>query len=340
MGVAAPSMTIVTPSYIEPGVVMPIFQASGAFSLLGGRAVQNRLGDGDLYVYLKKLDMRTRIAAGQSAYNQLPSVSFLPSYFSSPTYLMRVRGEWDHHDAAAWSRWGMGIKDMQTLGMRQAHFQLARTALLYGFNPVNGEGLLYATGATQTVLPPDSNGVNTVVGYDNGEMAFFLISLITELKTRTYQLGTPRKFSIVGPQRVLGRMAYQNIVQLVQFQRVGAGTASTKELVDSVLAANGDALEWGYDDTLEGKGAGGTDAVILVMTEVESQNAPGINTNVFSTLEPNVAFNTTMYSDMAAPREIPTPLPGGAIDLLTEWRITSGWVIRPEAETICSMLYQ
>jgi hypothetical protein len=43
---------------------------------------------------------------------------------------------------------------------------------------------------------------------------------------------------------------------------------------------------------------------------------------------------------MAAPREIPTPLAGGAIDVLSEWRVTSGWGVRPECVTILSMQYQ
>jgi len=43
---------------------------------------------------------------------------------------------------------------------------------------------------------------------------------------------------------------------------------------------------------------------------------------------------------MPAPREIPTPLAGGAIDVLSEWRISSGWGVRPEAITILSAAYQ
>ncbi len=92
--------------------------------MLGGGGPLNKLSEGDLYVYMKALDIRTRIAAGQSAYNSLPSIAVLPRMISTPSYLMRVRGEWDHHDAAAWGRWGVGIKEMQSLGMRQAHFRL------------------------------------------------------------------------------------------------------------------------------------------------------------------------------------------------------------------------
>jgi hypothetical protein len=42
---------------------------------------------------------------------------------------------------------------------------------------------------------------------------------------------------------------------------------------------------------------------------------------------------------MAAPRELPCPLPGGAIDITSELRATSGWAVRPEALTIISAGY-
>jgi hypothetical protein len=337
MGANAPSFSIVNPSFIEPGIIMPYFQASGAFSLLGGGGPLNKLSEGDLWVYMKALDIRTKIAAGQTAYNKLPSVAIVPRMISTPSYLLRVRGEWDHHDAAAWSRWGVGIKDMQTLGMRQAHFQLARTALLSGFNPVNGEGLLYATGATSINLPADSSGNTTISTYDNGQLATFFLSIISAMKARMNQAGIPHRVVVIGPQQDLLKLEYQNIVQLTSYQRPGGGVESTKGMFQAVLGDNGDTLEWGYDDTLIGKGAGGTDAIIFGMPEVVKPTVGGsINTNIFAELEPGILATTTMYCDMAAPREIPTPLPGGAIDVLSEWRITSGWPIRPEGVSILS----
>jgi hypothetical protein len=65
-------------------------------------------------------------------------------------------------------------------------------------------------------------------------------------------------------------------------------------------------------------------------------NAERINTNVFSKLKPGFRDCTAMYCDMIAPREIITPLPGGAVDMLQEARITSGWPTRPEALTLLS----
>ena len=335
----APAFLTVNPSYILPETILPYSQASGFIDLLGGGGILSRLSDGDLYVYVKRVDIRTKVAGGQAAYNQLPSVSTALSMISTPTYLVRVRAEYDHHDTAAYGKWGLPITDAQRLGMRQGHFQFARNAALYGFNPAYGEGLLNTSGATTTTLPSDSNGNDTVATYDNGQMAFFILSQISAMKTRTNQLGIGRTFAIIGPQEVMGALEYQNIVQLVQYQRVGAGSTSTAGVVKEVLERNDDEILWLYDDTLKGKGAGGTDAVVIVMPEVAKPEGEGANTSEFAKLSPGLDACTLMLSDMAAPREIYTPLPGGAVDVLSEWRITPGWGIRPEAITIVSMQY-
>jgi hypothetical protein len=340
MATISTSFAQVHPSYMLPETLMPYTQASGAFSLLNEGGPLIRLSDGDLYAYIKRLDIRTRMAAGQSAYNQLPGVSFALSQISAPTYLLRVKAEYDHHDTAAMDRWGISIEAAHRLGMRQATFQIMRNGLLYGFNPTNGEGLLNAAGATAISLPADSAGNDTVVTYDNGQMAFFILSQISAIKTRTNQLGIGRPFALVGPQRILGAFEYQNIVQLTSYQRSGAGSAATAGVVKDVLAMNGDGILWGYDDTLMGKGAGGNDAVILVMPAVQQPRGVRINTNEFAKLTPSMEACTLMLNDMAAPKEIPVVIPGGTIDITAEMRTTSGWAVRPEAITIMTMQYQ
>jgi hypothetical protein len=340
MANVAPSFVTVNPSYMMPELLMPYAQASGAFDLLPTGEPLVRLSDGDLVAYIKRIDVRTRMAADQSAYNSLPSVSVIPSQISTATYQFRVRAEYDHHDTAAFGRWGISLPEAQRLGMRQGHFQLARTALIFGMNPANGEGLVNANGATAVNLPNDSNGNFTVVTYDNGQMAFFFLSQISALKSRTNQLGIGRKFTILGPQRVLGAFEYQNIVSLVQFQRPGSGTTSTAGVVKEVAGMNGDEIIWAYDDTLIGKGAGGNDAVIIVMPEVEKPQGSKFNTNEFAKLAPGLDACTLQLCDMSAPKEIPTPIPGGAIDIVSEMRMTSGWAPRPEAVVVISVQYQ
>ena len=336
----ASSYVTVNPSFMEPEIILPYSQASGAFDTLMGGEMRVRLTEGDLYVYMKRLDMRQKMLAGTSAPNQLPGVAIAASQISTPTYLQRVRATYDHHDTAAAGRWGFALPEAYRLAMWQGHFQLARSALLYGYQPANGEGLLNTNGAYAINLPADQFGADTVLTYDNGQMAFFLLQQVGLIKTRTNQMGIGRKFTILGPQRVLETFEYPGIVQLVQYQRVGAGTATTANVVKETLMANGDQIIWAYDDTLIGQGSGGSDAVLIVMPEVEPPHVGKIDTNIFATLGPGNPTCTTMYADMAAPREIISPLAGGATDMLTEWRTTAGWAVRPEAITIVSMVYQ
>jgi hypothetical protein len=251
-----------------------------------------------------------------------------------------VRAEYDHHDTAAASNWGYSIVDAHRLAMRQGHFQLMRNALLYGYNPVNGEGLLSAQGATAITLPADSNNNTTIVTYDAGQLAFFFTNQIGLLKSRTNQLGIGREFTFLMPQRIGQQIEYADIVQLVQFQRVGAGTMTTAGTVKSIAMDNGDTVYWCYDDTLIGQGAGGTDAILLVMPEVERPKANMIDTNEFANISPSMSACTLLYTDLPAPREIPVPIAGGAIDITSEIRTSSGWGIRPEAITIISATYQ
>ena len=327
------------PSFIEPDFLLQYSQASGFVDTLADGQLRVRLAEDDLIVYMKQLNLRTKMSAGTASSNELPGVDISATMISAPTYLQKVRAQYDHHDVAAGGRWGFAVPEAYRLGMRQANFQLARDANLRGFNPQNGEGLLNTPGATAVNLPPDSNGNTTVVTYDNGQMAFFLAQQILAIKTRTYQLGIGKKFTILGPQRTLGLFEY-NVVQLVQYQRIGAGTQSTAGTVKEILMANGDTLIWAYDDTLIGAGYAGADAVIMIMPEVTKPAGGAQNTNEFAKMSPGNQVCATQYCDMAAPREIISPLAGGATDFVQEWRITSGWVPRAQALTIISMPYQ
>ena len=332
-----PSYALVHPSYVMPEPVIQYNQASGAFDLLAGRDPIVRLGSEDKFVYAKVLNIRTKTAAGQHAANQLPSCTVAASMVSTPTYLVRSRAEYDHHDIAAGGAWNVSVPEAQRLGMRQAHFQQARVANLYGFNPANGEGIVNAQGATSVSLPPDTNGNSTVGTYDNGQLAQFLLAQIAAAKVRCMQMGLPVRIEVCGPQRVLAQMEYQGIVQPTSYQRPGAGTATVKGTVQAILELNDDELGWNYDDTLQAQGANGADLVIVTIPEVKLPKGRTLNTNVFAELQPNTQATTLMFCDMAAPREIPTPMAGGAIDVVTEWRITSGWGLRPEAITLISM---
>ncbi|MCX7898516.1 MAG: hypothetical protein N2444_00235 [Methylocystis sp.] len=336
----APAFVTVSPSSFHPEVIAPFSQESGANAILPKDSLKPRLAEGDLAFYIRRLDVRTRAAANQASANVLPSASIAMSLISAPTYKLRVRATWDQEDVTAFGRHNIDLVHAHTLAMRQAHRQLARSALLHGLNPANGEGVLNAPGAVITTLPPDRGGNTTVIDYDSGEMAEFLMRQVAALKARTNHLGVGRKIAFLGPQRLFAMLEYYHVVTLVQFQRPGAGTATVKGLGASILDENDDVMVWAYDDTLIGKGPGGTDAVLVVMSDVRVPEDSMPSTNEFMKIAPNLRANVLQLYDRAAPSEYPSPIAGGATDVISEWRITSGWGIRPEAVTVIGMQYE
>jgi hypothetical protein len=339
MTLIAPAYETVNPSMMLPEIIMPYTQASGAFALLPEEQPRVMLGEGDLAVYIRRLDVRTKSAVGQSAYNMMPSPDIVASMISTPTYLVRNRAEYDHHDSARAGAYGFSLTEATRLANQQAIVNTARALLLYGANPANGEGLINTNGATATSLPPDSFGNTTISTYDNGQLAFFFSTVVGSIKVKTNNMGIGRKFVFLSSQRVLQTIGY-NVVQLVQYQRPGAGSDSSAGLIASILMSNGDTVIWGCDDTLIGKGAGGSEAIICAMPQVaKPAQANPWNTNRFADLSPGMEATLSQLVDLAAPREITVPLPGGAVDTVYEERMTSGWAFRPEALTIISATF-
>lgn len=330
-----PSVAKVTPSYSEPGLILTWAQPSGAFQLLPGGNPKNTLGQNDKFVYVSALDIRSDAQAAQAAFNLLPSATFNSSLYSTPTYLVATRAIYDHHQTADAAEWNVSLPKAQELGCRQGIFQFMRTAQLYGINAANGEGLLNSSNATNVTLPPDPYGNTTASTYDNGAMAFFIAQQVQLIKAGMYQQGV--KVVILGPQRILMPWQMQDIVQVTSYQRLGAGTESVAGVVENILKSAGDEVEFYYDDTLQGKGAGGADMVVISIPEIEELRDFKINTNEFSELMPSISDVNAMYTDMPAPRKISTPIPDGGINERYEIRITSGWNLRPEGLYLVSI---
>lgn len=337
----APSYVTVNPNYMMPDLIMQYSLASGAFSTLATENPMVRLGESDLYVYAKKVQLTTQTASNQSTSNNLPSASVVPSMIRTAAYRIQTRSQYDGFDQDASSRWGISLTEAMRLAARQGIAQQMRNVLLYGFNAANGEGLLNTNGATTASLGADTNGNTGYSNWDSGQMAQYLLNLIGSLKQRIFAIGTPMRLVFLAPQRFISQITYSGIVSLTQFQRVGAGVDTAGGVVESVARmVGGDEVIFAADDTLIGQGAGGTDAIILIAPELKVNKVNNvINTNAFATLAPNQLATSLMLCDVPAPTEIPTPIADGGITTMYTLRTTSGWCIRPEALTILSAAY-
>jgi hypothetical protein len=119
----SPAFVTVNPSFIEPGILLPYTQASGFLELFAGGYILTKISPEDQYIYAKGIHLRTQVAAGQSAYNQLPTIETTPFQIQTPTYQLRSHSQFDHNDIAAMGRWGMSLMEINRLGHRQGMFR-------------------------------------------------------------------------------------------------------------------------------------------------------------------------------------------------------------------------
>jgi hypothetical protein len=339
MPISAPERILVHPSAVEPNLIVTTAQASGFVEDLGGGELRQLLSENDKVVYQNHVDIRTQVASQQAAANVLPGATITVDYIQTLAYLIRTRQNYNHLDVADAGEWNISLPMAYQLGARQGIAQAIRGANLYGFNASNNEGLIHTPNAVATTLPPDSFGNTTLVTYDNGQLAIWLLGQVQEIRQAMFALGLPQKTVFVAPQRIIGQMQYQNIVQVVSYQRPGAGTATTAQIVTKIGEENVTDIIWAYDDTLIGKGAGGTDAMLLVVPEAVIPKAP-INTNVFAELSPQMSAMTVQYTASAAPIELTGPIGAEAVDFIAMQRVTSGWAPRPQAVVILSIPFE
>lgn len=305
---------------------------------LGGESLRVKLGPADLFVYLNRLDVRTQTATSQSSFNALPNATIVADYLSTATYRIRCRAEYNENDLTDAGVWNVALPAAQRLAMRQGHFLAIRAANLYGVNSANSEGLINTPNSTSVTSPIDPWGNGTLLTYDNGWLAEWFLGQYQAALQRMYSLGMQQRVVFIGPQRVFGQMSMQNIVQTTSYQRQGAGTATTIQVIQEIAKENGYTTEWAYDDTLIGQGTNGYDAVLLIVPEAMVPEMPKINTNVFAELAPNLKALTMQYADVPAPVEVTTPIVEG-LDITSQMRISSGWAPRGEAVTILSIPY-
>lgn len=341
MSIFAPAVTLVSPSYMNPDILMQYSMASGAFDILADGKPMVKIGAMDLVVYQKYLRMTSQAMAGQSLAAQLPSSSVVPAYDQMMTYRIQSRSQYNYLDTDAANQWGYSLVDALRLANRQAHAQYLRNMLIYGVNAANNEGVINSPNAVTVNLGKDSKGNETYPSWDAGEMAIYLLNLIASQKSKMLILGQAVKSVILAPQRFLQTLEYTGVVQLTTYQRAGAGSATIGTMIKSISedATNSD-IEFAADDTLIGKGAGGSDLIIITIPKLVIPEArQDINTNIFATLTPNEQAVNVQFMDVAAPTEVPTPIPDGGLTTLYTLRSTPGWNFRPEGITLLSAKY-
>lgn len=336
-----PAQAKVTPSFNEPDLIVQYAQASGFMFTMEKGKLRIRLGRDDLNVYINALNIGTEASASQFGSNWLPSASLQAQFEQAQTYVLQNRNNYDDAMERAAARYNVSLPQAIELGQRQGIFQRLRSMYWYGLNPANNEGLLNTQGATSVTLPADTLGNTTFSAYNPNDMYQFILQQMVLTKSRMYQSGASvaSRFVIASPQREFLTLEMAAIVQVTSYQRPGGGTNTVAGAIQKIAEEAGDSIEWVYDDTLIGKGAGGTDMVIMTIPEIEVPTMQDPNTNIFGKLQPSTQAVNTQYADVAAPIKTITPIPDGGLTQKLEMRATAGWCWRPQGLTLISMPY-
>lgn len=334
-----PAQAKVHPSFSEPELIITYAQGSGFARTMAGGAPRVKLGDDDLYVYVNRLDIRTAAVAGQFGATWLPSASLVAEYEQAQTYVLKNRNDYDSQAVRAAGRYAVSLPEATELGQRQGIYQAARSLYLYGYNAANNEGLLNTVGATAVTLPADTEGNTSVSTYNPNDMYQFLLVQVEQALERMFQSGAQitGKIVILSPQREFLRFQTSQVVQVTSYQRPGGGTNTVANSAQKILEEAGYQVTWAYDDTLIGKGAGTTDAVLICIPEVEVPYDDTLNTNIFGKMQPATKAVNVMYTDVAAPIKTMTPIPDGGVTQVLEQRFSAGWCWRPQGLTIVAM---
>src|SRR3984957_8060821 len=131
MGIQANAYITLSPHFMEPEFLLQYSQASGFIDLLADGQMRVRLPEDDLLGYAKEVNLRTKQYAGQASLNELPGVDIMATMINTPTYLIKTRAIWDHHDVAAGGRWGFAVPEAYRLGGRGGDHQRPRRLRLF-----------------------------------------------------------------------------------------------------------------------------------------------------------------------------------------------------------------
>lgn len=346
MSVGQSSLIMLDRSMVVPGVMVQRAQKRGTLNLIAGGKPKNVLNQNVQKVYINGIRYRGLAKASREPGNELPSVSFNTTQKATNAYWLSTSTKysvWDD-DNAKFS--GLNAPQIQNMIAHGAIADLTAILALYGTGEGMSEGIMNSPGVFEENLPADSNGALSLRTYDAGEFAQYFLQLTVDAETRMLTVGLDREqvLNVLMPQRVLGYLRRSSVIKLTSgIQRDGGGVHTIEGRIQAVATSpNGNiSINFYVDDTLIGKGAGGSDAVVMCYPGFPDTPDDIYNTDALAALPNSIQEMVAMYTAHSQPMEIESPAVDGSQGVYTTYhtKVTPGWALRPEAVTILSLPY-
>lgn len=326
------------PSVALPGLLVPNVQQVPFKKYLGKESRMGNLGVEQAYLTMvSHINSETQI--GQQWGSKMAKQSYALDQIALPYYRIEAYIEYNVDEQAKFEALsnGVALPDFLENLAKQGINQRRHQAIISGFDNTSGLGQGILANATANTMPADSNSRTTLVGYDPGELAQFLASIIRKAMDSTYGMAKPTV--ITSSARVINYLK-SIIVPLGNSQQIGGGIDSAGGLLSRIsndwLGVG--AVDFVEDNTLEGTGTDGADKIVFIAPGLDNQSqSDDENQNLVG------QFNSINYNTMCDVAEglmrFDAPPSMGTFGAKYTFKMTPGVTLRSEAVQVVEVKY-
>lgn len=329
-------LTRLYPSGVVPGILTPQTQDVDFKKYIGSTTHHSSdLSNNAIYM-ASVTNINSQAEISQQWQSEKTNQSYTLGQIKAPCYYINAMFKFNQQEQAQFEAVAQGVSlpDFLENLAEQAINQRRHEAILYGFDPATdlNQGIL--ANATQSNLPSDTAGADSLTGYNPAELQQFFAGIIRDVMSSSY--GMLRPVVIASSPRVIN-LLHTLIVSLTESQKPGAGVDSVSGLLGRVMhwlgAGN---VEFIQDVTLQGETQ---DKIVFVAPGMDSQSE-SVGTEDSQNLvgfKNSIKFNT--WVDDGGLRKFPKPVEFGEYATKLVRRMTPGVTLRSEAVRVVTAKY-
>lgn len=324
------------PSGVVPGILTPQTQDVD-FKKYVGNTTHFSSDYAHNAIYMASVtNINSQAEISQQWQSELTNQSYTLGQIKAPCYNINAMFRFNQQEQAQFEAVAQGVSlpDFLEKLAEQAINQRRHEAILYGFDPATdlNQGIL--ANATQSNLPSDKAGADTLTGYNPAELQSFFASIIRDVMSVSY--GMLKPVVIASSPRVIN-LLHTLIVSLTESQKDGAGIDTVGGMIGRVMnwlgAGN---VEFIQDATLQGDTS---DKIVFIAPGLSDQ-AESVNADDSQNLigdKTSIKFNT--WVDDGGLRKFPKPVEFGEYATKLTRRMTPGVTLRSEAVRVVTAKY-
>lgn len=319
------SLSRIVPSTVLNSLISPVFQQTDWTKAISGLITQGDIADEKVYIPIIRFT-NTSAQVVQGWNTAIDRADLIVDQLEAVVYSINSRISFNTNDEVKFNRLTnralLGTyEDIVDQGVALAMHMLA----FYGANAQAKQGII--ANATQSALPADSTGATKLSEYDLAELMQFLNKIVMNIRSASYNMLYPAV--IYAPTEAIA-LIEQALVPFLNSANSGSVNSVGGTLNFALQEAGLPIVEFICDDTLKGKGTGGNDLMLFIAPKLKETMRGQYDQNILSDKEYNAVHNTFMVATVQNMKEV-NPKRDFTYSSLQMTKMTTGWVVRPEA---------